>query len=339
MTLAQPLSPAAARAWTPWLRAIAIVALIASALALPKLLAQPYLLQVVILAVTYAIPAVGLNLMMGYTGLLSIGHMSIAGIGGYCAAVLMVDLGLGFWPALVAGTVLAGFAGLLIGAVCLHLRSHFFIIVTLATSMVLYTIFNNWDSVTRGAEGFPGIPRPAPINLFGATFEFRTLQGFYALSIAALVVIYAAQAAIVHSDFGRTLRAIRQDEALSAARGVNVTAYKIAVFVIGSAIAGFGGVLKVTFLRVASPLTFDVQESINLSLIVIAGGAGFQSGPLLGSILFIALPEYLRVARAYRLVLFGAILVLMTLILPDGVAGLVQSLARRLSRRGRADAA
>ncbi len=316
-----------------WARAAALLVLVVAAFALPHYVTQPYILQVLILAITYAIPAVGLNLMLGYAGLLSIGHMSIAGIGGYCAAVLMVQAGIGFWWALLAGTLLAGFAGMLIGLTCLHLRSHYFIIVTLATSVVLFTVFNNWDAVTGGAEGLPGIPRPAPIDLPGLTLQFRTLQGFYGLAMAALVFIMLLQAITVRSDFGRTLRAIGQDEALSAARGVNVTAYKVAVFALGSAIAGFGGVLRVVFLRVAVPNTFDIQESINLSLIVIAGGAGFQSGPILGSLLFIGVPEYLRVARAYRLVLFGALLVLMTLFLPAGIAGLFPAIGRRLARK------
>jgi branched-chain amino acid transport system permease protein len=311
-----------------------ILILAALALAAPAYISQPYFLQVAILAATYAIPAIGLNLMLGYTGLLSIGHMSIAGIGGYCAAVLMVDWGGDFWTALLAGTCLAGLAGLFLGYVSVHLRSHFFIIVTLATSMVLYTIFNNWDAVTRGAEGLPGIPRPAPLDLLGWTFEFRSLRGFYGLTIVALAAISLAQLAIVNSDYGRALRAIRQDEQLCEARGVNVIAYKISIFVVASAIAGFGGALKVAFLRVAAPVTFDAQESINLTLIVIAGGAGYQSGPLLGSILFLGLPEYLRVARAYRLIVFGAILVVMTRVLPRGLAGLIEAIGARLFRRG-----
>ena len=315
-----------------------IAGLAALAFAAPLVVTQPYFLQVAILAATYAIPAIGLNLMLGYTGLLSIGHMSIAGIGGYCAAVLMVDMGRDFWTALLAGTCLAGFAGFFLGYVSVHLRSHFFIIVTLATSMVLYTVFNNWDAVTRGAEGMPGIPRPAPIALLGWTLEFRSLKGFYNLTVAALALMSLAQLAIVNSDYGRALRAIRQDEPLCQARGVNVIAYKISIFVIASAIAGFGGALKVAFLRVAAPVTFDAQESINLTLIVIAGGAGYQAGPLLGSILFLGLPEYLRVAQSYRLVAFGLLLVAMTRVLPRGVAGLFETVGARLSRRGGDDA-
>jgi branched-chain amino acid transport system permease protein len=313
---------------------IAALALAVLLFALPAVFPdQPYLLHILTLCAVYAIPAVGLNLMLGYTGLVSLGHMAFAGIGGYTAAVLMVDAGLSFWLALPAATIAAGIGGGLIGVLCLRLRSHYFIIVTLAFGLILFSIMNNWDSVTRGAEGFPGIPRPAPIALGGTAIEFGTLPGFYRLVMAFAVLVFAFQAMIVHSDFGRTLDAIRQDERLAAFRGVNTMLHKVAVFAIGSAIAGMGGVLKVSFLRVAAPLSFELQESINAVLIVIVGGAGFLSGPALGALLFVGLPEYLRIARQLRFVLFGIVLLLITLFAPNGLAGLFA----RMTRSRRAD--
>lgn len=318
---------------------VALVAIaIFAAYAVPSWISQPYLLHVAVIAITYAVPAVGLNLMMGYTGLISIGHMAFAGVGGYLAAVLMVDHGVNFWWCVPLATLASAALGGAIGATCLHLRSHYFIIVTLATGMILFAVFNNWDAVTRGAEGFPGIPRPPPMDLFGARIDFRRLPNFYALSVTALLLVLAAQALIVKSDFGRTLAAIRQDETLARFRGVDTTLYKVAIFAIGSGIAGFGGVLKVSFLRVAAPLSFEMAESVNLALIVIAGGAGYQAGPLLGAALFIAVPEYLRVAREWRLVIFGGALVLMTLLMPRGIAGLIARATRPRPRRSGDDA-
>jgi branched-chain amino acid transport system permease protein len=306
---------------------------VAVAVSLPFWITQPYLLHVAVVAITYAVPAVGLNLMMGYTGLISIGHMAFAGVGGYLAAVLMVDHGVGFWWCLPLATLAAAALGAAIGATCLHLRSHYFIIVTLATGMILFAVFNNWDAVTRGAEGFPGIPRPPPLEMFGTRVDFRRLPNFYLFALAALLLVLAVQATIVRSDFGRTLAAIRQDETLARFRGVDTTLYKVVIFAIGSGIAGFGGVLKVSFLRVAAPLSFEMAESVNLALIVIAGGAGYQLGPVLGAGLFIAVPEYLRLARQWRLVIFGAALVLMTLLMPRGIAGMIDALVTRLARR------
>lgn len=289
---------------------------------------QPYLLHVLILCALYAIPAVGLNLMLGYTGLVSLGHMAFAGVGAYAAAVLMVDARLGFWLALAAGVLAAGAAGAAIGAICLRFRTHFFMIVTLAFGLMLYSVMNNWDEVTRGAAGFPGIPRPAPLG----SFSFGPLSNFYYLALGAALTAFAVQWIVVRSDFGRVLVAIRQDERLAQARGVNAMLYKTAIFALGSAIAGLGGVLHVSFLRVAAPATFSLAESINAVLIVIVGGAGSLGGPALGALVFVGLPEYLRVAAEWRLVVFGVLLVLIMRFAPHGLAGLGASAWARIRR-------
>lgn len=280
---------------------------------------QPYLIHVLVLCCLFAIPAVGLNLMLGYTGLVSLGHMGFAGIGAYVAAVLMVDAKLGFWTALTLGALAAGASGAAIGAVCLRFRSHFFMIVTLAFGLMLHSVMNNWDDVTRGAAGFPGIPRPAP---FG-DFSFGRLENFYYVALSCAVLAFVVQWLVVRSDFGRVLAALRQDERLAQARGVNAMLYKTAVFALGSALAGFGGVLHVSFLRVAAPATFNLVESINAVLVVVVGGAGSLAGPALGALLFVGLPEYLRVANEWRLVVFGVLLVLLMLFAPRGLAGLL----------------
>lgn len=288
--------------------------------AVPSFVQEPYLIHVLILCCLYAIPAVGLNLMLGYAGLVSLGHMAFAGIGAYAAAVLMVDAKFSFWLAALLGVLAAGVAGGGIGAVCLRFRSHFFMIVTLAFGLMLYSVMNNWDDVTRGAAGFPGIPRPAPIG----DFAFGPLPNFYYLVLTATVLTFSVQWLVVHSTFGRTLMALRQDERLAAAKGVNPMLYKTAIFALGSAMAGLGGVLHVSFLRVAAPATFNLAESINSVLVVIVGGAGTLIGPALGAIAFVGLPEYLRVAAEWRLVVFGALLVLIMLFAPRGLAGLLR---------------
>jgi branched-chain amino acid transport system permease protein len=291
---------------------------------------QRYLVHLLILVCLYAIPAVGLNLMLGFTGLLSLGHAAFAGIGAYTCAVLTVDYGVSFWLALLAATLVSGVAGLLVGVPSLRLRGHYFIIVTLAFGMILYAIMNNWDSVTRGAEGFVGIPRPPTLRLGALVWDFSSLTGFYYLALVLALLVFALQALLVRSDFGRALMAIRQDEILANAKGVNTRAYKLAVFAIGSAIAGLGGALFGSFLRVVSPLSFDLLESINYVLIVVLGGAGYLSSPLWGGVLFVGFPEYLRMAREWRLVIFGLLLVLLTLFARRGVAGLIHgALARR----------
>jgi branched-chain amino acid transport system permease protein len=294
---------------------------------------QLYALHILTLALCYAVPAIGLNLLFGYTGLVSLGHMGFAGVGAYTTALLMKNAGVAFVPALGAGALMAGAVGLLVGMPCLRLRSHFFIIVTLAVGVILYTLFNNLDALTGGAEGLPGIPRPQPLAIGAFVADFRRPQGCYWLTLTVFVAIFVLQVLIVRSDFGRSLAAIRQDESVAAARGVNVFAHKLAVFAISAAIAGVGGGLKVTFLRAAAPLSFELMESINLVMIVILGGAGYLLGPLIGAVLFIAIPEVLRIANELRLIVFGAVLVLLSLYAPRGLCGLAATASRRFRPR------
>jgi ABC-type branched-subunit amino acid transport system permease subunit len=294
---------------------------------------QPYVLQTLTLALAMIIPAVGLNLVFGYTGLISLGHMGFAGVGGYTAALLMKQAGFSAFPALLGAALAAGLVGLLAGLPCLRLRSHFFIIVTLGLGLILSALFNNLDWLTGGAQGLPGIPRPTSLELGPMAISFRGIAGFYRLALIVAGLVLLLQWLIVRSPFGRSLLAIRQDEAMAAARGVNVFAHKLAVFALSAAIAGVGGGVTVMQLRVAAPSSFDLDASINLVAVVIIGGAGTLIGPVLGAMLFVALPEVLRAGSESRLLMFGALLVLIALYAPKGLVGMFSAGARRFARR------
>jgi branched-chain amino acid transport system permease protein len=291
---------------------------------------SPYILFALTTMLCIAIPAMALNLLLGYTGLVSLGHMGFAGIGAYVTALLVKNQIVTFAPALAASTLAAGLVGAVVGVPALRLRSHFFIIVTLAIGLMLYLLFNNLDWLTGGAAGLPGVPRPGPINLGVAVVDPRRPVGFYLLAVTVFLAAFIIQYVLVHSDFGRSLAAIRQDETLAASRGVDVFIHKLAVFALSAAIAGLGGGLQVVFLRAAAPQSFGFLEDINLVLIVIVGGAGSLFGPTLGALLFIALPEVLRVADAYRMVLFGLTLLLLALFAPRGLWGWAAAAGRRL---------
>jgi len=308
------------RSRMPWLAVLVSMLILVSA---PWWAAQqPFVLHMLVTACVLVVPAVGLNLMLGHGGLVSLGHMGFAGIGAYVAAVLMVDARWAFGPAVCAAMVAAGVAGGLISLLCFRFRGHFFMIVTLAFGLMLHAVMNNWDAVTRGAAGFPGIPRPTPVRWGEEVWSFGPLSHFYALALAMAVIAFGVQYLVVNSNFGRSLAAIRQDERLARSRGVNTLLYKTTVFAIGTALAGMGGVLQVSFLRVAAPASFTMLESINMVLIVIIGGAGSLAGPALGALLYVALPEWLRLSNEWRLVIFGVMLVLITLFAPKGLAGL-----------------
>lgn len=306
-----------------------LAALIAAAAAPSALDLAPYTLHILSLTATFAIPAIGLNLMLGHAGLVSLGHAGFVGIGAYALGILTVKAGWSFWQALPAAVLVPALAGAAIGTLCLRLRTHFFMIVTLAFGLILHAVMNNWEDLTGGPVGLPGIPRPEGFTALGMTIGFRRLADFTRLALGLTVVSLGAAALLVRSDFGRMLAAVRQDEVLAAARGVNVTACKVAAFALGSAFAGLGGALKASFLRVAAPASFEMLESINLVLIVIVGGAGKLAGPVLGALLFVALPEWLRVAAEWRLVVFGLVLVLLMRFAPGGLAGVMADLLRR----------
>jgi branched-chain amino acid transport system permease protein len=316
------------------LASLAVLALFVLLYLLPVIApGELYALHILTLALCYAVPATGLNLLFGYTGLVSLGHMGFAGVGAYTTALLMKNGITGFLPALAAGALAAGAVGVLVGLSCLRLRSPFFIVVTLAVGVILYTLFNNLDWLTGGAEGLPGIPRPQPLDLGLMVVDVRRPQRFYWLALTVFAAIFLVQYLIVRSDFAaRWPPSARRDGRRGARR--RRLAHKLAIFTISAAIAGIGGGLKVTFLRAAAPLSFELLESINLVMIVILGGSGFLLGPLIGAVMFIALPEALRVANELRLVVFGALLVLLALYAPRGVCGLVAALARRLGAKG-----
>ena len=310
---------------------VVVVAVFAALLAAPWALGgQPYFISVLTLALVTAVPALGLNLLFGVAGLVSLGQMGLAGVGAYVAAALLKS-GVAFVPALLAAALASAAAGLLIGLPCLRLRSHFFIIVTLAFGIILVALFNNLDDLTGGAAGLPGIPRPHPLDLGFAVLEFRRPVGFYWLALTVFAVAFLVQWLLVRSDFGRALAAIRQDEILAATRGVDVFAHKLAIFAISAAFAGVGGAMQVVMLRAAAPSSFDLMANIGLLMVVLVGGAGTLLGPLVGALVFVAAPEALRVAPSLRLVLFGAVLVVIALYAPRGLAGLAGS-ARRLRR-------
>jgi branched-chain amino acid transport system permease protein len=293
---------------------------------------QPYVLQTVTLALAMVIPAVGLNLVFGYTGLISLGHMGFAGVGGYAAALLMTQAGFSAFSALLGAAVAAGVVGLLAGLPCLRLRSHFFIIVTLGLGLILSALFNNLDWLTGGAQGFAGIPRPTALVLGPVAINFRGIPGFYRLALIVAGLVLLLQWLIVRSPVGRSLLAIRQDEAMAAARGVNVFAHKLAVFTLSAAIAGVGGAVTVMQLRVAAPSSFDLDASVNLVAVVVLGGAGTLIGPVLGALLFVAVPEILRAGSEARLLIFGALLVLIAVYAPRGLVGLFSAAARKIAR-------
>ena len=285
----------------------------------------------------WAILAVSLNLVVGYTGLLSVGHVGFYGIGAYSVAILTSDaayeqlrteaiptFGLPFFAALPVGVALAGLTAIAVGVVFNRFRDDIFVLVSFGFAIIAYNVFLNWRTLTRGAFGIHDIAKPQIGRwVFDGELEFLALVGVFLL----LVVIVCWY--IVTTSFGRVLTAIREDEQATEVFGYQVTHYKLAVWVISAMMAGLAGGLFASWTTFVGPNSFVLLESMLLVSIVIMGGLATIWGSVLGALAFVLLEEGMRflpflpteyVGQARQVVL-GVLLVLLMLFRPQGLVG------------------
>jgi len=282
-----------------------------------------YLLHVLIMINIYAVLALSLNLLVGYTGLLSLCHAAFYGLGAYISTLLMVELGLGFWPALVLavlGTVLLSFT---ISVPSLRLKGDYFVLASLGFQVIVFAVLYNWTDVTNGPHGIPGIPRP---TLFGATIG--SLPAYFAFTLATALVSTGLLYLIGRSPFGRVLKAIREDELVASALGKNTPRFKITVFAIAAGFAAVPGVLFAGYMRYIDPTSFTILESVFILSIIIIGGTGNVRGPLVGAVFLVILPEALRflgmpdaIAANMRQIIYGLLIILIMRYRSQGLAG------------------
>jgi len=282
-----------------------------------------YLLHILIMVNIYAVLALSLNLLVGYAGLLSLCHAAFYGIGAYAGTLLMVELGLGFWPALflaVTATVLLSFT---ISVPALRLSGDYFVLASLGFQVIVFTVLYNWTDLTRGPYGISGIPSP---SFFGIEIN-SPLAYFLFTGVIALVCIGLLHL-VGNSPFGRVLKAIREDEMAASALGKNISRFKVTAFAIAAGFAAVSGVLFAGYLRYIDPTSFTIMESVFILSIIIIGGTGNTVGPLLGTVLLLFLPEALRflgmpdsVAANMRQVIYGLVIIIMLRFRPQGLRG------------------
>jgi len=282
-----------------------------------------YLLHILILIGIYIILSISLNLIAGYTGLLSIGHAAFFGVGAYVAALMALNLHSPFLINTVCAVILSGLLGALVGIPSLRIRDDYFVIATFAFQVITFSVLNNWVSFTGGPMGLPGIPQPTIFGLqISSQVGFLILVGLFCA--LALWVTHR----IVRSPFGRVLKAIREDEVFAQAAGKNVAGYKVLVFVVGAGMAAVAGVMYAHYISFIDPTSFTVMESIFIISIVIIGGAGSMWGPVVGAVVLVLLPELLRfiglpssTAANIRQILYGGLLVAFMMWRPRGFLG------------------
>lgn len=282
-----------------------------------------YFIHIAILVGIYSILALSLNLVVGFTGLLSVTQAAFYGIGAYTTAILLTTFGMNFFLAMLLGVLLTGVVGLSIGYVLSRFNGDFFALVSFGFNIIVFSIFLNWQSLTRGPLGIPGIPKP---SLFG--FDFGENFVYLILVILFAGLTYFISEFITNSSFGRVLKAIREDEKAIQVFGYNTLFFKLTIFVIGAMIASIAGSLFASYITYVDPSSFNLSESIFILAIIILGGLANNKGAVLGAFCLIILPEALRfvgfpsdIAAQMRQVTYGLILVLLMLYRPQGLMG------------------
>jgi branched-chain amino acid transport system permease protein len=302
-------------------RKIALAAALgAFALIAPLLAPNDYIVGVLARICLYATLALGLNVVVGFAGLLDIGYVAFFGIGSYVYAFLaspQFGLHLPFLLALPIVVLVTALFGILIGAPTLRLGGDYLAIVTLGFGEITYLLLLNLDrpiNITNGPSGIISIDPPALLG-YAMTGNIQ----YYYLFLAVLALALVASNRLQHSRIGWAWQAIREDELAARAMGINTTVAKLQAFAIGASFAGFAGALLASWQRSVFPENFLFTESINVLAMVIVGGMGSLAGVVLGAAVIVALPEIFRELAAYRLLVFGLMLMVLMIFRPQGI--------------------
>ena len=276
-----------------------------------------YQTNIMITALMYVVLGLGLNIVVGLAGLLDLGYVAFYAVGAYTYALLNLHFGLGFWAVLPVGALIAALFGILLGFPVLRLRGDYLAIVTLGFGEIIRLILENWNAFSKGPSGIANISRP---GLFGLELSLGSaILYMYYLMVALVIVTIFVVNRLQDSRLGRAWIALREDEIACQAMGIDKTKTKLTAFALGATWAGMVGVIfaaKTTFIN---PASFTFLESAIILCIVVLGGMGSIVGVMLGALILILLPEYLRALSDYRMLAFGAILVVMMIFKPRGI--------------------
>ena len=301
-----------------WFKAGTILAVLIFWLGTPSMF-DTYTMRILNMALIFAVAVLGLQLIVGYTGQFSFGHAAFFGIGAYTSALLSMNLGWSFFITMPLAAVAAGLVGWAV-APLLRLSGHFLAIGTLATGEIIFLLMINWKWLTKGAYGLYGIPFPSI-----AGFELDSDGAYFFLITVILALVYFLLKRLTSSRFGRGLVAVRENELAAMVNGVKVHQQKIKAFVIGTACAGIAGALYAHYVSYINPESFKFHISVEMVTMVVIGGLGSMPGGLIGALVVVLLPEYLRALADYRLVVYGVMLIAFMMYLPGGIADLARS--------------
>lgn len=282
-----------------------------------------YLINLAILFCIYGTLALSLNMVVGMAGLLSLAQAAFYGIGAYAAAIGMTELGLGFFSTLLLGMLANGILAFVVGKILSRFQGDYYAIVSAGLSVIVFSVLLNWKDLTNGPLGIFGIPKPE-IGSFRLVSNFSYLV----LCLAAVALSCGIYVLFDRSSFGRTLKALREDEQLTRLQGYNTKHFKSIVFVVSAMMSDIAGAMFASYISFIDPSTFQLKEGIFLFTIIIVGGLSSAKGSIAGALILISLPEVLRfiglpyeTAAQLQQIIYGALLVLMMILRPQGLFG------------------
>lgn len=297
---------------------------------IPKFITVPYFLHIIILTALYIVLSLGYDLTVGHVGALSLAHPAFFGIGAYTGALLAVNYSAPIGITFISGALMGVVLALFIGIPSFRLGGHSFAIGTLGFALTVELIVRNWVGLTRGPMGIPGIPKPV-LSVPGLfTWHITTLVDFYYLMMVIIFLSITLYILITTSRVGRAFRAVREDEVLASASGIDPTAYKMLAFTIGAGMAGAVGVFYSYWFGLVSPEILGLPVTVTLLIIVFIGGRSSLRGIIVSGILVTALPEFLRITPQLRLLLYGLLMLLTIMRFPDGIEGIFRRIKQKV---------
>lgn len=295
-----------------------------------------YQTNIMVLALIFVVLGLGLNITVGLAGLLDLGYVAFFAVGAYTYGVLNNFFGLGFWTCLPIGGIMGALFGIALGFPILRLRGDYLAIVTLGFGSIAKIVIENWEEVFNGAKGIAGIPRP---GLFGLdmTIESATTYTYFLMILMVIFAIFITNR-LKDSRIGRAWVALREDEIACVAMGIDMARTKLSAYAFGAFWAGLVGVLFAARNTYINPNSFTFMESALVLSIVVLGGMGSIVGVIIAALVLILTPEYLRAFSEYRMLIFGAVMVLMMIFRPEGLVANVRKKYTRHQQVEEADA-
>ncbi len=301
-------------------------------LILPLLIRNEYHVEIFIQMCIFIIVALGLNLLTGYTGQLSIGHAAFCAIGGYLSGWLSIHFHVPFLAAFAVSSVVTGIFGYGVGYAVLTTRGPYLAIITIGLGEIIRLLIVNTPSVTGGPMGMTRIPAPGILS-----FQFTTTRSKAYLAIGAIYLSIFLIRRIMSSKVGRAFLAIRENEDAAAAMGIDTHLYKTVSFGVSTLIAGMAGSLYAHIYTVLSPEIFNLDLSVQFLTMVVIGGMGTVAGPIIGSVFLVILPEALRGLAKYQMLIYGVMLMLCMSFIPYGLMSFIEKTWSNLKRRQQPD--